>query len=108
MKAAPLLRAWLHRLRGRGVRLHMRHRWQGWDDDGALRLRHAAGPCSAVTADATVLALGGASWQRLGSDGAWVPLLAARGVALAPLQPSNCGFDVAWSEHLPAATPARR
>ena len=99
MKAAPLLRAWIHRLRARGVRLHMRHRWQGWDDAGALVFDTPQGR-QAVTADATVLALGGASWQRLGSDGAWVPLLAARGVHLAPLQPSNCGFDVAWSEHL--------
>jgi uncharacterized flavoprotein (TIGR03862 family) len=99
MKAAPLLRAWLHRLRGRGVRLHMRHRWTGWADDGALRFHTPQGLVTQRAA-ATVLALGGASWQRLGSDGAWVPLLAARGVALAPLQPSNCGFDVDWSEHL--------
>ncbi|MCA0243646.1 MAG: TIGR03862 family flavoprotein [Proteobacteria bacterium] len=99
MKAAPLLRAWLHRLRGRGVRLHSRHRWTGWTEDGALRFDAPGGPVTAQAA-ATVLALGGASWPRLGSDGAWVPLLAARGVALAPLQPSNCGFDVGWSEHL--------
>ncbi len=104
MKAAPLLRAWLHRLRAAGVRLHMRHRWRGWVDDaqGAHGLRFAA-PAGEVVAqaDAVVLALGGASWARLGSDGAWVPLLAGRGVDIAPLQPSNCGFDVArWSEHL--------
>ena len=99
MKAAPLLRAWLHRLRGRGVRLHSRHRWTGWADDGALRFDTPAGPLTQRAA-ATVLALGGASWPRLGSDGAWAPLLAARGVELAPLQPSNCGFDVGWSEHL--------
>lgn len=99
MKAAPLLRAWLHRLRGRGVRLHMRHRWTGWADDGALRFDTPQGVV-AHRAAATVLALGGASWQRLGSDGAWVPLLASRGVAVAPLLPSNCGFDVDWSEHL--------
>jgi hypothetical protein len=99
MKAAPLLRAWLHRLRGRGVRLHMRHRWTGWTDDGALRFDTPQGAV-VQRAAATVLALGGASWRRLGSDGAWVPLLAARGVAVAPLQPSNCGFDVDWSEHL--------
>jgi uncharacterized flavoprotein (TIGR03862 family) len=105
MKAAPLLRAWLHRLRGRGVRLHMRHRWQGWDDAGALVFDTPQGR-QAVKADATVLALGGASWQRLGSDGAWVPLLAARGVDVAPLQPSNCGFDVGL-ERAPAQ-PARR
>lgn len=98
-KAAPLLRAWLHRLRGAGVTFHMRHRWLGWDDEGALRL---VGPQGEVTlrASATVLALGGASWARLGSDGAWVPWLQARGVPVAPLKPSNCGFEVAWSEHL--------
>jgi uncharacterized flavoprotein (TIGR03862 family) len=98
MKAAPLLRAWLHRLRGRGVHFHQRHRWLGWDDDGALRL---AGPHGDITLRpaATVLALGGASWQRLGSDGAWWPWLQARGVDLSPLRPSNCGFDVAWSTH---------
>ena len=99
MKAAPLLRAWLHRLRVRGVRFHMRHRWRGWGDDGNLVFDTPAG-LQRHTARATVLALGGASWQRLGSDGAWVPLLRARGVDLAPLRPSNCGFDVAWSEHL--------
>jgi len=98
MKAAPLLRAWLHRLRGQGVRLHMRHRWQGWDDDGALRLETPQGT-ALVRPQATVLALGGASWPKLGSDGAWWPWLHARGVELAPLQPSNCGFDIPWSEH---------
>ena len=92
LKAAPLLRAWLHRLRAAGVRLHMRHRWLGWDD-GALRFATPEGERT-QPADAVVLALGGASWPRLGSDGAWAPLLAARGVALAPLRPSNCGFDV--------------
>ncbi len=99
MKAAPLLRAWLHRLREQGVSLHMRHRWLGWADDGALVFSTPAGAVQ-VQPQATVLALGGASWSRLGSDGAWWPLLQARGVPLAPLQPSNCGFDVAWSEHL--------
>ena len=99
MKAAPLLRAWLQRLRARGVRLRMRQRWQGWTDEGALRFASPAGE-HVARFDATVLALGGASWPRLGSDGAWVPLLAARGVVLAPLVPSNCGFDVGWSEHL--------
>lgn len=96
MKAAPLLRAWLHRLRAQGVQFQMRHRWTGWDDDGALRFAHGAG----VRPAATVLALGGASWPQLGSDGAWQPWLAARGVAVAPLVPSNCGFDVGWSAHL--------
>ena len=99
MKAAPLLRAWLHRLRGAGVRFHVRHRWLGWDSDGGLRLAHPDGEFS-IKPDATVLALGGASWPRLGSDAAWVPLLQARGVNIAPLQSANCGFDVAWSKHL--------
>lgn len=94
LKAAPLLRAWLHRLRAAGVRLHTRHRWTGCDEaTGALAFATPAGRITHA-ADATVLALGGASWPRLGSDGAWVALLAARGVDLAPLQPANCGFDV--------------
>ena len=116
MKAAPLLRAWLHQLRENGVRFHMRHRWTGWSaSSGALLF---AGPDSGsrsdknsdknsdktgsaieVQADAVVLALGGGSWARLGSDGAWIPLLQARGVDVAPLVPANCGFDVDWSEH---------
>ena len=143
LKAAPLLRAWLHRLRGSGVAFHMRHRWLGWSagrgpDDAAAHANahaHAALTTQAQAqpqpqpqtqtqtlrfatpggelefeADAVLLALGGASWSRLGSDGAWVPVLAARGVDVAPLRPSNCGFDVArvaanaaarpgWSEH---------
>ncbi len=104
MKAAPLLRAWLHRLRTSGVRLHMRHRWLGWAEAGtvphALRFATPEGE-RVVRARAVVLALGGASWARLGSDGAWVPWLAERGIDIAPLRPSNCGFDVArWSGHL--------
>lgn len=102
MKAAPLLRAWLQRLRGAGVRFHMRHRWQGWAASDAMPTKlDFATPSGQVTAqaDAVVLALGGASWPRLGSDGAWAPWLQARGVGVAPLQPANCGFDVAWSEH---------
>ncbi|WP_094299041.1 TIGR03862 family flavoprotein [Noviherbaspirillum autotrophicum] len=101
MKAAPLLRAWLHRLREAGVRFHMRHRWQGWEGkpaDGKLRFATPSGE-QVVHADAVLLALGGGSWARLGSDGAWVPLLAAQGIAVRPLQPANCGFDVPWSEH---------
>jgi uncharacterized flavoprotein (TIGR03862 family) len=97
MKAAPLLRAWLHRLRVQGVRFHMRHRWIGWAEDGALRFDSPTGAVQA-TPDATVLALGGASWSRLGSDGAWWPWLAEKAVPLAPLQPSNCGFEATWSE----------
>ena len=111
MKSAPLLRAWLHRLRhpavGVGVQFHMRHRWTGWDAASAegneaasactgLRFDTLQGPVLA-SADAVVLALGGASWARLGSDGAWVPWLEARGVAVAPLLPANCGFDVGAS-----------
>ncbi|WP_371322918.1 TIGR03862 family flavoprotein [Dechloromonas sp. ZY10] len=102
MKAAPLLRAWLHRLRERGVRLHVRHRWLGWQGDGALtrglRLATPNGEVE-VAADAVLLALGGGSWSKLGSDGAWVPWLQARGIPVAPLQPANCGFDVAWSTY---------
>jgi uncharacterized flavoprotein (TIGR03862 family) len=99
MKAAPLLRAWLHRLREAGVKFHMRHRWLGWDADGALRLVNPGGEIS-IKPQATVLALGGASWPQLGSDGAWVPWLQARGVEIAPLQCANCGFEVAWSPYL--------
>ncbi len=98
MKAAPLLRAWLKRLREAGVVIHTRHRWLGWNVNGALLIEGPEGQRS-VTADATVLALGGGSWQRLGSDGAWVPLLAERAVDISPLRPANCGFEVAgWSE----------
>ncbi|MET0514282.1 MAG: TIGR03862 family flavoprotein [Nitrospiraceae bacterium] len=98
LKAAPLLRAWLRRLRQAGVTFHVRHRWHGWNHDGALQFAAPQGYRS-IAADAVVLALGGASWPQLGSDGAWVPLLAERGVRIAPLQPANCGFDVGWSEH---------
>ena len=104
MKAAPLLRAWLQRLRhparGEGVQFHMRHRWLGWGDDQTLRFETPQGPVH-VQAQVVVLALGGGSWARLGSNGAWVPLLAQKGVAVAPLLPSNCGFEVqaGWSEH---------
>lgn len=97
-KAAPLLRGWVRRLREDGVRFHVQHRWLGWSDDGALRFATPEGERT-VRADAMVLALGGGSWPELGSDGAWPPWLAGRGVDVAPLQPSNCGFDIGWSEH---------
>ncbi len=100
MKAAPLLRAWLRRLRAAGVVFHARHRWCGWQDDGrSLRFDTPAGEVT-VEAAATVLALGGGSWARLGSDGAWVPLLAARGIIVQPLRPANCGFNLPWSDYL--------
>jgi uncharacterized flavoprotein (TIGR03862 family) len=115
MKAAPLLRAWLHRLRGQGVQFHMRQRWTGWDDtapgdSGHTLVFDTPAGSTRVQARAVLLALGGASWPRLGSTGDWVALLQARGVQVAPLQPSNCGFDVTvstpdggwragWSEH---------
>jgi uncharacterized flavoprotein (TIGR03862 family) len=100
MKAAPLLRAWLKRLRDAGVVIHTRHRWLGWHKDGSLRIAHPEGEL-AINPDATLLALGGASWSRLGSDGAWLPLLEQRAVQVAPLQAANCGFEVAaWSELL--------
>ncbi len=98
MKAAPLLRAWLHRLRAAGARIHVRHRWTGWTDDGALRFATPQGEHRAQP-HCTVLALGGGSWARLGSDGAWVPLLTERGISVTPLAPSNCGFVTAWSAH---------
>jgi uncharacterized flavoprotein (TIGR03862 family) len=95
-KAAPLLRGWVRRLRDDGVRFHVHHRWLGWDDAGALRFDTPDG-ARIAHADAVVLALGGGSWPQLGSDGAWPSILQARGVDVAPLQPANCGFDVAWS-----------
>jgi uncharacterized flavoprotein (TIGR03862 family) len=96
-KASPLLRAWLRRLDARDVRLALRHRWSGWNDDGKLLFQTPDGK-RVVDARATVLALGGASWPRLGSNGAWVETLAAKGVAVSPLRPANCGFTAAWSE----------
>lgn len=98
MKAAPLLRAWLHRLKTAGVRFHVRHRWLGWAEDGSLLFETPRGQQS-ISADAVILALGGGSWAKLGSDGAWAPWLSARGVDVAPLQPSNCGFNVNWTPH---------
>ncbi|WP_093136155.1 TIGR03862 family flavoprotein [Pseudoxanthomonas sp. GM95] len=99
LKAAPLLRGWVRRLKEQGVRFHVQHRWTGWADDGALRFDTPDGALH-IEPDATVLALGGASWPQLGSDGAWQPWLAARGVEVAPLKPANCGFDIAFSAHM--------
>src|SRR5262249_48754813 len=96
-KASPLLRAWLRRLDSMGVRFAFRHRWVGWGEGCRLRFRTSEGG-RFVEARAVVLALGGASWPRLGSDGSWVEALAARGVAISLLRPANCGFTVEWSE----------
>ncbi len=101
MKTTPLLRAWLQRLRTSGVHFRMRHQWRGWDESGKLCFTTPQGTLSSGH-DAIVLALGGGSWARLGSTGAWVPLLTERGVPVAALRPSNCGFDVGWSEHFRA------
>jgi uncharacterized flavoprotein (TIGR03862 family) len=96
-KASPLLRAWLRRLASMGVIFMLRHSWMGWEDDGALAF---SGPQGRITLapDALVLALGGASWPRLGSDGAWTEAMAGAGIAVAPLRPANCGFITGWSE----------
>jgi uncharacterized flavoprotein (TIGR03862 family) len=98
MKASPLLRAWLKRLAAQGVVIKTRHDWRGWNDSGDLIFVDGDGKPFAASADATVLALGGASWPKLGSNGAWAEILAARGVAIKPFRPSNCGFLVDWSE----------
>ena len=110
MKASPLLRAWLARLRDRGVAIEMRRRWRGFDAKGALLLADAAGVIEPVAADGALLALGGASWPKLGSDGHWASILAADGVAIAPFEPSNCGVRVCWSEPMRrcAGTPLKR
>jgi uncharacterized flavoprotein (TIGR03862 family) len=97
-KAAPLLRAWVRRLREQGVHFHVHHRCVGWDETGQLSFDTQQG-MKTVQPDAVVLALGGGSWPQLGSDGAWVTWLAQAGAGIAPLQPANCGFDVSWSEH---------
>ena len=99
LKAAPFLRGWVRRLRAQGVRFHVQHRFNGWREDGALAFSTPQEPV-AVRAAACILALGGGSWPELGSDGAWVEALCARGIDLAPLAPANCGFEVAWSEPL--------
>ncbi|KWV49660.1 NAD(FAD)-utilizing dehydrogenase [Bradyrhizobium macuxiense] len=96
-KASPLLRAWLRRLDATGVKFAFRHRWVGWDEGGGLLFETSDGQRT-INADAIVLALGGASWPRLGSDGAWTEILATKGVAVAPMRPANSGFTVAWSD----------
>ncbi len=98
MKAAPLLYLWRQRLVSTGVIFHLRHSWLGWNPDNSLRFETPNGEI-AVQTHAVILALGGASWARLGSTGAWSQILAARGIPLAPFKPTNCGFDVNWSEH---------
>jgi uncharacterized flavoprotein (TIGR03862 family) len=97
LKASPLLRAWLGRLRELGVEIRTRHDWTGWDAEGRLRFATPTGEATASPA-ATVLALGGASWPKLGSTGAWAEILTREGVAISPLRPANAGFDLAWSE----------
>ncbi len=101
MKAAPLLRAWLHRLREAGVRIHVRHRWSGWEIGEKGYVLHFSTKEGEKTVDASsvVLALGGGSWAKLGSDGAWVPLLRQQQIAVSDLKPSNCGFNAEWSDH---------
>lgn len=111
MKASPLLRAWRTRLVSLGVRFALRQRWTGWDESGALCFEGAGGAITTVRPAATILALGGASWPRLGSDGGWADILRKRGISVAPLRPANCGFTIAWSEHLRtrfAGTPLKR
>lgn len=98
MKAAPLLRAWLQRLNNLGVEYKARHCWLGWEDE-SLRFMNAQQQIRLVKPDATLLAMGGASWPRLGSDGGWVDILLQQGIDIAPLRPANCGFMVEWSEH---------
>ncbi len=99
MKAAPLLRTWVHRLRSSGVQFHLSHRWLGFETDGSLRLANRSDEFN-IKPDAVVLALGGASWPQLGSSGTWVSWLKERGVNIAPWQSANCGFDIEWSAHM--------
>jgi uncharacterized flavoprotein (TIGR03862 family) len=99
MKAAPLLRAWLRRLREKGVRTHVRHKWLGWNEQGLMSFSTPNGELT-VNPSMCILALGGASWPQLGSDGAWVPLLKNKGINVAPLESANCGFEIAWSQYI--------
>lgn len=100
MKAAPLLRAWLHRLRQQDVKFHVRHKWLGWHEGDINRLSFQTPEgIREIEADAVILALGGGSWPQLGSTGEWVDILDAKGVRISPLIPANCGFNVNWSDH---------
>jgi uncharacterized flavoprotein (TIGR03862 family) len=105
LKASGLLRAWLARLTASGVALHPRVRWRSFDGADGLVLHGAGGASETIRPDAAILALGGATWPRLGSDGAWVPILAAADIAVTPMRPANCGFRAGWSAHF-AATQA--
>lgn len=98
MKAFPLLKPWLDRLRDRGVELRTRHNWVGWDADSALMFE-VGHEHKTYQSDATIFGMGGASWPKLGSDGAWLPQLHERGIGVARMKPSNCGFDINWSPH---------
>ena len=98
MKAAPLLRAWLHRLKASGIKFQTRHRWVGWSENDGLHFVTPQGE-KIVHCDATIFALGGGSWARLGSDGTWVELFSQHGITVSPLRPANCGFDTSWSDH---------
>lgn len=98
MKAAPLLRAWIRELKTRGLSVHVRHKWRGWDDADALIFESPEGQ-KTIKADATILALGGASWPQLGSDASWVPFVKQAGIEVQPFEPANCGFNVTWSDH---------
>jgi uncharacterized flavoprotein (TIGR03862 family) len=107
MRATPLLRAWLSRLDALGVRIHTRHRWLGWEADGTQRFRRQDGAIAVARADTVVLALGGASWPRVGSDGTWATMLRDRGVTVHALQPSNCGVILPWTRHFATAQAGR-
>jgi uncharacterized flavoprotein (TIGR03862 family) len=98
MKASPLLRAWLRRLGNQGVQIHTGQQWTGWTSDGVLTFVDPTGSAQRVSADSVLLALGGASWPRLGSRADWVPVLEAKGVRVAPFRPSNCGLNISWSD----------
>jgi hypothetical protein len=100
MKAAPLLRKWVHRLRSAGVHFHLGHRWNGFNSDCSLQMTSTTTESFSIKPDAVILALGGASWPQLGSTGSWVPWLQERGVEITPWQSANCGFDVSWSPHI--------